>query len=110
MRVVDLTRPRVRSLLVASLVVLHGVLATFGAGLHSAYFCTHCGFAEGHYTGADRGLTALAMIPDSSAADDCPLCHFFAQSQIPGVASSPLARKPLALDVETASRVFAFVS
>jgi hypothetical protein len=74
---------RVRRLLLASLFALYGALTACGPSLHAL-------------TGADQvkvGSLGGGDKPEHPAAsphDDCPICHFFAQSQLAGAfAHSP---------------------
>ena len=69
-----------RRLLIASLVVLHAALMSCGPCFHALPGSGHES-ALGMSRGGDRGRDPAER--PHRPAEDCPVCHFFAQAQLP---------------------------
>ncbi len=70
---------RVRQLLVASLIALHGLAMLGGPALHALP-----GFVHAGTLGSGEGGGATGGLPDRDAKlhGDCPICHSTAQGQL----------------------------
>jgi hypothetical protein len=69
-----------RQLLIASLVALHATVMLCGPCLHAVSGSDH---GPGFSTGADANHVRVHVRAAHVQTDDCPICHFLAQAQLP---------------------------
>jgi hypothetical protein len=74
-------RPR-HTLLVGSLIVLHGMITLLGGAVHALPGCGHDVSAVVAPIGPDGGPSVHSTDPGSADAEQCPFCHYLAQGQV----------------------------
>ena|GEM_PF-6154974 len=97
---IDLTRLRIPTFLIALFVAPHMLVVALGPGLHAGFLCPHREIAGSHHAKTDGTASFYSLVSDPSEADECLICHFFAQAQVPGCIPSTPRRETVAFRVE----------
>jgi hypothetical protein len=86
----------VRPTLIALLIAYHAAVTLCGSCLHTA---PGFGHGSGLASSAERHPAVDASGARHASIDDCPICHFLAQGQLP-IESSSITSVPVAADLE----------